>query len=397
MKGITFSMDSLFALLIIVAFVPVLMIVSFQKPEEEIISLLQTEAEDSINVISNLRIQDVRNEPVIDDLFDEGVLTDADLNYTLLEIIGALWASDNATLIEDANNISKNIINKIIPSAVKWRLTVENETVYNSSENITRTLTLSRRVLSGVAKGKPNKGFLANAFIVGIEKRSSSYVFFGGFVGQGNITAVVRDIPLNSSINSIYLELNSPSNSSLYANGILCQQINASSGFNVSNWTITSLPCLNAIVGGAENNLSINFTGNISTSYIGGGFLKVSYDTEEFTTSSVNRYYFPGINGLVNVYDSFYVNGNISSMNITLNYRTGVNYSVIMELANATIVNTTSNGTDEKIFVNSLNVENKLNSSGVSYSYLSGKTILSGCLSARISQGDFWKVTLTLS
>src|SRR3989344_865764 len=400
MKGITFSMDSLFALLIIVVFVPVLLIVSFQSPEEKIISLLQTEAEDSINVVSNLRIQDVRNEPVINDLFNRGVLTDADLNSTLLEIIGALWASDNATLTEDANNISKNIINKLIPSTVKWRLTIENEIVYNSSENITRTLTLSRRVLSGVAKGKPSKGFLSNAFIVGIEKRSSSYVFFGGFVGQGNITAVVRDIPLNSSINSIYLELNSPSNFSLYANGILCQQINASSGFNVSNLTISSSSCLNAIVGGAENNLSINFTGNMSTSYIGGGFLKVSYDTEEFTTSTANRYYFPGVNGLVNVYDSFYVNGDISSMNVTLNYRTGVNYSVIMELANATIVNTTSNGTDEKVFVNSLNIENKLNSSGISYSYLSGKTIpirmlVSANLTSGLLEGDTDIVLIT--
>ena len=187
------------------AIVPVLLIVSFQKPEEKIISLLQSEAEDSINVVSNLRIKDVRNEPVIDDLFDKGVLTDSDLNTTLLEIIGALWASDNATLTEDANNISKNIINNLIPSTVKWRLTIENETVYNSSENITKTLTLSKRILSGVAKGKPSKGFLSNAFIVGIEKRSSSYVFFGGFIGQGNITAVVRDIPLNSSCRIKYL------------------------------------------------------------------------------------------------------------------------------------------------------------------------------------------------
>ncbi len=374
-KGLTFTMDAVFALLIIMVFVPSLLILSFQKSEEETFSLLQMEAEDSMNIVSNLRISDVRNEQVVEDLFASGILADNDLNSTLLEVIGSLWASDNATLLMAANNISEKIINKIVPETVKWRMVIENETVYNSSQNITRTLTLSKRIVSGVAKGKPSGGFLSNAFITGIKKQFSSYVFFGGFVGQGNITAVIRDIPPNSTVQSVYLELNPAGNFSFYANSVFCQNMSIpGANFTVYNWTLTD-SCLSLVKGRAENNFTINFTGDLTTSFVGGGFLKLTYTSEEFVPVLTNRHYFPGIDGLVNIYDSFYVNGNISSMNVTLRYRSGLNYSVMMQIANATVLNKTSNGSIENVFINSSDLSKNLTAKGISYAYLSGRTI----------------------
>ncbi len=376
-KGLAFSIDSLFALAVVTAIVPVLMVVSFHQSEEKIFSFLQTEAEDSIDVVAKLRIADVRQENVINGLFSRGILSDSDINSTLIETLGSFWASENATLVEAANNVSKEIIGRIIPASVDWRLTIDDEHVYNSSINISRTLALSKRVLSGVAKGKASSGFMASAFVKGIEKMSSSYFFFGGFVGQGNMTVVVRDIPQNSQINSVYLELNSANNLSLYANSALCGQLTVKGNISVDKWLVTEPSCLGAIYGGAENNFTLNFTGDIINSFVGGGFLRVSYTTEEFLipTEKTNRHYFPGVEGLVNIYDSFYVRGNLSSMNVTLRYKTGVNYSVVMSVGNGTILNRSSNGTVEDVFIDSSSIESSLATSGVSYSYLSGRTI----------------------
>jgi hypothetical protein len=376
MKGLIFSMDAMFALVIVMVIVPILLTVSVQRSDEKVFSILQMQAEDSINVISNLRVSDVRAEPVIDDLFTEGVLTNSDLNTSILEILGSLWASGNSTLNEDANNISKHIIGKIIPDNVMWSVTLDSEKIYNNSGNITKTLTLSKRIVSGIEKGSPPKGFLSNAFVKGIDKQFSSYFFFGGFIGQGNITATIRNIPPNSNVTSMYLELNAGDDFDFYINNNLCKNMNVSGNFTVDKWTITDPSCTGSVGGNVENNFTINFTsGNITKSFIGGGFLKVTYTTDSFLDVPSNRYYFPGVEGLVNIFDSFHANGNISSINITLHYSTVSNFSVLMTMGNATIFNTSSDGTEETVFINTSTIENKLQSSGLSYSYLSEKTI----------------------
>ncbi len=370
MKGITFSMDALFALLIIAALVPVLLIVSFERPEEEIFSLLQMNAEDSINTISNLRIKDVRNEKVIDNLFTRSILTDADLNFTLLEIIGALWASDNSTLIEAANNISKNIIDPIIPDTVKWRLTIDNEIIYNTTENINRTLTLSKRVLSGVAKGKPSTGFLSNAFIVGIEKLSSSYVFFGGFVGQGNISVNFSDIPSDANILSIYMEMDVGSNFSLYINNNKCGTFNKTLNWN--NWTIVDQNCLNKIIPGINNTFKITFLdSNFAKHFIGGGFIKITYNTEQFSSLDINstRKYLPEITGITNYFDSFYVPGSLSNMTIYLHYVNNINATLFFNVAGKEIFRNSDAG-EKNTILNDTYLKGLL-----SYANLSNQTV----------------------
>jgi len=366
MKGITFSMDALFALLIVTAFVPVLLIISFQEPEDEIFSILQMEAEDSIDVVSNLRIIDMRNEAVIDDLFNEGILVNADLNSTLLEIIGALWASDNITLLEGANNISKHIIDKLIPSTVEWRLTIENETIYNSSQNISRTVTIGKRVLSGVAKGKPSQGFLANAFIKGIDKLSSSYVFFGGFVGQGNISVNVSDIPSDANISSVYMEMDIGENFSLFINDNNCGIFNKTVSGASDSWTITSTSCLSSILPGVNNTIEMKFLGDSSADkFIGGGFIKIVYNTEQFLPiSNITRHYIPGIVGAINYFDSFYIPGNLTKMNIHLEFLS--QHDVSMLIGNTTVFDFTGSNSNETIDILDSELSTKLNYSELS-------------------------------
>src|SRR3989344_6579318 len=84
-------------------------------------------------------------------------------------------------------------------------------------------LVSSRRLISGIEKFKPIKGATSKVFLEGIKsKKYSSYLYFGGFVGQGNITGFIEDIPQNVNISQIYLELDSGSDFNVLINNVMC-------------------------------------------------------------------------------------------------------------------------------------------------------------------------------
>jgi len=80
--------------------------------------------------------------------------------------------------------------------------------------------------------------------------------------------------------------------------------------------------CNNSINTGT-NTITALFSGAINESYIAGGYLRVQYVTDVFQQNisiGTDRYDFPGIVGVANVYDSFYISGTLSNMSIHLHY-----------------------------------------------------------------------------
>ncbi len=324
MKGVVFTFDAIFALLLIATMVPVFFLITNSATSDVINQKFSLQAEDVIDVISVVRVFQMINEPVISGLYSQGALTDEDLNLTLVELVSKLWASENMSDNDHARNITQQIIGNILPPNVKWSFSIEGDDIYNSNDTIKKSNVVSKRVVSGFRKGSQSTGYVASVFLTNITgKSASSYFFFGGFVGQGNISFNISDIAPDANVSYIYMEMDAGTNFTLFINGNKCGVFNKTvSGLTADNWTISSAGCLSYVQPGVNNTFLINFAGNDnSMQYIGGGFFRVVYKTQMFVTQvNVTRHYIPGIVGAINYYDSFYVPGNLTAMNIHLEF-----------------------------------------------------------------------------
>ncbi len=354
MKALAFTFDAVFALMIAAAVIPILVVLTADTSSQQISQALALQAEDAMDVVSQLKVRDVAKEPVISDLYMAGYLDDENLNMTLLEFVSELWASNSTLNNTVAQNITQQIFGKILPQALKWSFSIDNEKIVNASGNFTSAATAGRRVVSGFRKGAPSTGYVSSAFLTRIGgKKQSSYYFFGGFVGQGNITVTITDITQNANVSEIYLEMNAGDNATLALNNTVCTTLNVTTGnLSVNNWSITSQSCLSNIMPGQENNITINFSSaNLTNHYIGGGYVRITYSTTDLleTENNTIRYRFPGINGLVNLYDSFYVPGNITAMNANITLQSGQNYTTMLLIGNVTVLNHTGTGQEASI------------------------------------------------
>ncbi|MFH1200423.1 MAG: vWA domain-containing protein, partial [Candidatus Micrarchaeota archaeon] len=299
----------------------------------------------------------------------------------LLDVLGSYWAQDNAGNLSTARNISREILAPFFPPALNWSFTISNDTIYNSSGlGGAIAAAVSRRAASGFSKNQPSTGYISRAFLENaVGNRLSKYFFFGGFVGQGNVTASIYGIPDDANVSEIYIELNAGENFSLYVNGIICNSsmIVTSGNFTVNNWTTASPFCLINVHGGMANNFTLNFTGgNLTNEYIGGGYLRVTYNTSDLLQDDGGLFYyrFPGINGLINLYDSIYVPGNITAINANVTFFTDTNYTTRLAIGNTTIINHTGVNSTVTVSVNNTQFTQLFAADNITFINLSGVT-----------------------
>ncbi|MEM5772670.1 MAG: VWA domain-containing protein, partial [Candidatus Aenigmatarchaeota archaeon] len=134
---------------------------------------------------------------------------------------------------------------------------------------------------------------------------------------------------------------------------------------------ITDENCINSINSGKDNLFQFNITGTeISKSYVSGGFVRVDYQISSVTLPTENtiRYYFPGIDGQINLYDSFYVPGKLKSMKIHLVFRNDFNTSL-------KIGNKVAMEAEGKEGIQVIDLDNSYLSSLLDYDEISNKTI----------------------
>jgi len=357
-KGIFFSLDALFALFILLSLITLLALLSFESTSQEMSMVsLHSQAGDAVDVLATTTLGDISHEPIARQLYSAQLFSREDNNKTLLDVIGTLWSTDDAQNITLASNVSQ-LIAPLLPENVHWAFLIGNYTLYNSSpiEDGRFVTGVSRRLASGYQLSEPVEGFVARAFLSTIlGRQASSYVFFGGFVGQGNLTTYVRDIPSNSSIQNLFVELNLGSNAELYVNSNFCSTLIKSPGlYTVDNWTLTS--CIDDILPGQDNEFTLFFTGsNQSVHFLGGGFIRVTYNTGQMAppVTGTMRYYFPGIDGVINLYDSFYVPGTINAMTAHIHFLS--TQEAILNMGNSRMM--TANGSDSEQTIDISNAE----------------------------------------
>lgn len=344
-KAYFFSLDALVALIIIIGIVILIKPYSSQKTPEAHIQ------EDLITVLSSLKIGEINNS-YVKELISENKITD--INQSVLEQIGEFYAKSDP----EAQFLAQSVINQLNISE-NIGLYFNNQPItekYSIPQNNATDIWTSRQIISGIQQGSSVKGYSSRAFLTAANK--VKYFYFGGYIGDGNISA---KIDYTGKINSAEMELAINNNFSIYVNGHNVADYTASdSVISPKKYTIP--------IAYFQSNLT---NGNIielvgKNLYIAGGYIKITYESSEI--NGKGKKYLPGIKGLINLYDSFYVPGQLENMKIFLHYKS--NYKVFLTIGNKTIYTGQSNNSE---FLISLN--NSYLSSIFDYSQLSRKTI----------------------
>ncbi|MBR9690922.1 hypothetical protein GOV08_04530, partial [Candidatus Woesearchaeota archaeon] len=342
-KGIFFTADALFGALIIVT---ALVFFSQNFIQEEKIPDLSYMSYDVVKGFSVIKTSELNNS-YLKQLIQDGVVNNT--NQTILETIGELYVLNKTT---EAQNLAENISAQLIPSRYGFSIVVNEEEVYSNALPVTKTLFTSKRLISGIEKFKPIRGSASKVYLQGLdEKKDSAYIFFGGFIGQGNISKFTDDIPSDAVLTNIYMEMEigdiSGDQFMIYFNDNKCNgDLNrTSSPMQANAWDLSS--CISDISSGSRNNVSIVFIPdtNFDIAYISGGLIRFDYATKQMYQAApegYTKYYFPSIDGLINIYTSVYIPGNITQMTIQLKYLVNhtntSNSTFYMKVGNTTVL-----------------------------------------------------------
>jgi hypothetical protein len=341
-KGVFFSLDALLALVIIFSATLVFHPSSTIEPR---VSLVQG---DIISVLSSLQIGEI-NDSYAQGLVASGIILDT--NKSVLEILGELHVFNQTISQELAESIFSEISDE--ENFGIWfgddMIISKNVAPYDSA----RKIVAERQIISGIQSGESVTAFSARAFLS--NSLQNEYYYFGGYVGEGNISARIE---YSGNITAAEIELAITESFDVYINDIYSGSFNGSSATEPVTY---SLPIGNFVSGVNE----VELRGD--SLYVAGGFVKVTYEKllNMYTPSS--RYYFPGIDGAINLFDSFYSPGLITSMNIFLQFEN--NLTTFLNIGNVTVYNGSTAG------VESITINDATLSSILDYSSLSQKTI----------------------
>ena len=342
-KAQFFTIDALIALTIILITILLIAPELKQSPKESTITA------DILESLDSLSIGEFDNS-YTQQLISEGKITDT--TKSVLEQIGEFYIT-NTTIAE---NLATEVLSLISPNENIgiWYgtslLASQNTTPIETAENIFT----DRQIISGIGgNGTSVTGFSTRAFLSSSSQTEITY--FGGYVGEGNITS---QIEYQGTINSAKIELVINNDFEILVNDISQGTFTKSSDdFTPVSYTI---PITNFASG--TNTLQLKGT-NL---HIAGGFIKIKYDSN-VTYEQPTRYNFPGIEGIINLYDGFYIPGNLTALTISLHFNNSLD--TFLSLGKTQVFNSSSDGTS------AITISDTTLSSLLNYSDLSEKTI----------------------
>lgn len=285
--------------------------------------------------------------------------------------IGIYWAdaagNESSQAFQNATLLAQENLDVLLPPNFGYILKIDGQHIVNRTnvpfESAT-SVSQSSRLLVGYGAGLPTLGGLARAYLTSVRAmETSSYAYFGGYVGQGNITVYIMDIPPDAIISRACLELNTPSEFELSINGANAGIFTPTGDSMSANIREGDPPgsgngCMGSsdignIIPGSQNEFRINFiNSDLNESYIGGGYIHLRYNTTYLQTDAgknTYRHYLPGIEGLINLYDSFYVPGLVQNMEANLHFKS--NYSTYMTIGNVQVMDTEGSESDRFIYI----------------------------------------------
>ena len=189
-RGVFFSIDALMALGII--FFVILLAYPIIKKDS-----FGTEIHyDLLETLSALSISEINNAYI------QSLLATSQLNASnnsLLKDLGELYISNTPLAKDVASSILQDIETK--ENIGIWYDTTLLASKNSSSIENAREIKTSRRLLSGVKSGENITGVSARALLSTASQ--TSYTYFGGYVGQGDLTFTTE---YNGTISSAQME-----------------------------------------------------------------------------------------------------------------------------------------------------------------------------------------------
>jgi len=313
-----FSTDALIAVIIILSVILIIRPIAKQKQVEMSLQ------EDMLRILSSMKISEIDNA-YAKQLMSEGVV--AEPNASVIEQIGEFYARE----MPEAELLVSSVLSQLSPRE-NIGIWLNNQLIasHNSSsiENA-RNVWTARQIISGIEKGMDVRGYSSRAFLSRTSK--VSYFYFGGYIGDGNITA---EIEYNGSIEDSEIEAAFNRDFGLYINGNLAQHYSVENPLSPKK--ILLLGYLDRFISGKNY---VEFRSSESDFYIAGGYIKVVYSSSD-VFSATKKHSFPGVNGVVNIYDSFYIPGVLENMSVYLHYKSP--YVMFLSIGNTTVFNVSS-------------------------------------------------------
>src|SRR3989344_3483280 len=343
-----FTLDAFIALLLILG------IVLFVRPSIHSTSPRVDVQDDLLHVLSKLEVGEIDNV-YVQSLIASGKITN--LDQSVLEQIGEFYAESNP----EANLMAQSILDELNPDNDVGLyfdgtlLASHGNTQFEDA----RDVWTARQIISGIKgdEGESVTGFSARAFLSASNK--VEYFYFGGYVGDGNITVEFEDQIIDVKIEAVF-----GGNFDLYINNNFVNTYYPPS--NVP-YEIDLNPYLGFFNSGTNYIDFRSTAGSVNKLYIAGGFIKVTHDASSELIPSIKKN-FPGIKGLINDYDGFYIPGSLNNMEVFLHYNSS--FDVFLTIGNTTVYEDNSGGGEVSVTLN-----NAVLSSMLDYGSMTDTTI----------------------
>jgi Mg-chelatase subunit ChlD len=340
-QGAFFSIDALMALLIIFLFIVVFYPYARESRIESPLNY------DILNSLSAVKISEI-NTPYVQSLISQGLINDT--SKSVLEQMGEFYVT-NLTIAKALGEEFISNINTSENIGIWYGFTLiasRNSSSYETADNID----VATEIISGIQRGNGLTGYSARAYLS--RSLQSKYFYFGGYIGDGNITAIIN---YAGNISAAKMELVVNNNFDLYVNNNYVGSYQKSASDSTPVYYAIPTQYFNS-----GNNL-IDFKGyNL---YIAGGFVRVDYDTDAIYEQPI-RQYFPGVLGVINIYDSFYVPNTLENLSIFLHLNSS--YQAKLTIGNTSVYTSNSSGVESKI------LDDTYLRSVLNYNYLSNNT-----------------------
>jgi len=304
---------------------------------------------DILITLSSLKIGEI-DDPYVQDLISQGLITD--LNKSILEQMGEFYITD----IDLARSLGDSILlnlktNKNIGIWYENDLIASiSSTPYETAENIET----ARLIISGIREGESATGFSARSFLS--NSLLNKYFYFGGYVGDGNLSA---NIDYTGNISSAKMEMAINKQFEVLVNGNSLGILQGStSEFTPSTYNLS----IQHFQSG-ENLVEIKG----DNLHIAGGFIKITYASDVEFQQPI-RYKFPGIKGLINLYDGMYIPSDLTSILVSLHMNSPT-VNIFLNIGGVTVYNSTTIG-EQTITL----TDTELLSMGLSHEALSNTT-----------------------
>jgi hypothetical protein len=343
-RGVFFSIDAVIAISIIF-FAMLFIFVEVNQPRKE-----SQVPGDLLKSFSVLKIGEIDNDYV------RGLIADGkirDLNKSVLEQIGEFYVTNGTMARELAEQIFSELDLK--DNVGLW---FGNELIYSVGEiefEDAKNIKTETQWISGLQAGESVTGFSSRAYLESDIK--SKYFYFGGYVGDGNVSLLVD---YSGDIQGVVLEIACNSDFDVYINEDYAGRYNKSSSEFVPSYY--NLGAHKDNFNSGEN--IVKLVGVDRFLYVAGGYFKITYKNPTFENIfDEDIYYFPGIEGLINIYDGVYIPGDLNEMEIYLHYNSSINIFLIM--GNTTLYRGNSSGENLEVTINDATLSGLLNYGGI--------------------------------